>query len=63
MKEKYSNMWLLIWFTFIPDQGIKYYHIDTFRAETLCKVAQGKAVVLAREKTESLECIFVSDKK
>ena len=52
-------MWLLIWFVFVPDQGIRYYHLDTYTSETICKVGMSKAMVLAYDKTEALECIWV----
>jgi hypothetical protein len=53
------RVWLLIWFVFIPDVGIKYYHLDTLTSETMCKVAMSKAVVLAYDKTEALECVYI----
>jgi len=58
-----GNMWLLIWFVFIPDQGIKYYHLDTFTSETMCKVGMSQAVVLAYDKKEVLECIYIKPTK
>lgn len=53
------RMWLLLWFVFIPDTGIKYYHLGNFTSETMCKVAMSKAVVLAYDKTEALECVYI----
>ena len=58
-KDGIVRMWLLIWFVFIPDVGIKYYHLDTLKSETMCKVAMSKAVVLAFDKTEALECVYI----
>jgi hypothetical protein len=53
------RMWLLLWFVFIPDVGIKYYHLGTYTSETICKVGMSKATILAYDKTEALECIYV----
>ena len=52
-------MWLLIWFVFVPDKGIDYYHLDTFSSQTICNVGRSKAIALAYDKTEALECIYV----
>jgi len=56
-------MWLLIWFVFMEDQGVRYHHLDTFRAETLCTVNLKKARVMVNDKSETIECVFVDIKQ
>lgn len=56
-------MWLLMWFVFMEDQGVRYHHLDTFTAETLCTVNLKKASVMVNDKSETIECVFVDIKK
>ena len=56
-------MWLLIWFVFVPDQGVRYHHLNTYTAETLCTVNLKKASVMVNDKSETLECIYVNTKQ
>ena len=56
-------MWLLIWFVFVPDQGVRYHHLNTYTAETLCTVNLKKASVMVNDKSETLECVFVDIKQ
>ena len=56
-------MWLLIWFVFVPDQGVRYHHLNTYTAETLCTVNLKRASVMVNDKSETLECIYVDTKQ
>ena len=56
-------MWLLIWFVFMEDQGVRYHHLDTFTAETLCTVNLKKASVMVNDKSETIQCVFVNVKQ
>ena len=56
-------MWLLIWFVFMEDQGVRYHHLDTFTAETLCTVHLKKASVMVNDKSETIQCVFVDVKQ
>ena len=56
-------MWLLMWFVFMEDQGVRYHHLDTFTAETLCTVNLKKASVMVNDKSETIECVFVDIKQ
>tara|TARA_R110000803_G_scaffold81617_2_gene147599 strand:+ start:1247 stop:1426 length:180 start_codon:yes stop_codon:yes gene_type:complete len=53
------NVWLLIWFSVVPDQGVKYHHLGNFDNETLCKAELRVAAVMATGETEMIECIGV----
>ena len=44
---------------FIPDEGIRYHHLDTFNNKTLCGGALGQARVLVNDPSETLQCIEV----
>ena len=52
-----------MWFVFMEDQGVRYHHLDTFTAETLCTVNLKKASVMVNDKSETIECVFVDIKK
>ena len=56
-------MWLLMWFVFMEDQGVRYHHLDTFTAETLCTVNLKKASVMVNDKSETIQCVFVDVKQ
>jgi len=53
------NTWLLIWFVFVPELGIKYYHLGTYENETFCGTALRDAAVMVNDKNETVECIGV----
>ena len=52
-------VWILILMQFIPDEGIRYHHLDTFNNKTLCGGALGQARVLVNDPSETLQCIEV----
>jgi hypothetical protein len=52
-------IYLLIWFIFSPDQGVRYHHLSTHANETLCKAQLKHASVLVSDKSQTLECIGV----
>jgi hypothetical protein len=54
-----STTWLLIWFVFVPDVGVKYYHLGTYENETFCSTALRDAAVMVNDKNETVECIWV----
>ena len=54
-----STTWLLIWFVFVPDVGVKYYHLGTYENETFCSTALRDAAVMVNDKSETVECIGV----
>tara|TARA_R110000782_G_scaffold3535_5_gene12954 strand:- start:723 stop:902 length:180 start_codon:yes stop_codon:yes gene_type:complete len=54
------NVWLLIWFTVVPEQGVKYHHLGNFDNETVCRSELRVASVLVNDTTETIECIGVN---
>lgn len=52
-------VWILIWFVLVPEQGVKYYHLGTFKNETFCKNALKDAAVMVNDKNETVECVGV----
>jgi hypothetical protein len=54
-----STTWLLVWFVFVPDVGVKYYHLGTYENETFCSTALRDAAVMVNDKNETVECIGV----
>lgn len=54
-----STTWLLIWFVFVPDVGVKYYHLGTYENETFCSTALRDAAVMVNDKNETVECIGI----
>ena len=54
-----STTWLLIWFVFVPDVGVKYYHLGTYENETFCSTALRDAAVMVNDKNETVECIRI----
>jgi hypothetical protein len=54
-----NTVWLLIWFVFVPDVGVKYYHLGTYENETFCSTALRDAAVMVNDKNETVECIGV----
>ena len=54
-----NTVWLLIWFVFVPDVGVKYYHLGTYENETFCSTALRDASVMVNDKNETVECIGV----
>ena len=55
-----NTVWILIWFVVAPEQGVRYYHLGTYEAETLCRAALKDASVMVNHKQEAIECIGVS---
>ena len=47
----------------MDDQGVRYHHLNTYTAETLCTVNLKKASVMVNDKSETLECIYVDTKQ
>jgi hypothetical protein len=54
-----NTVWLLIWFVFVPEIGVKYYHLGTYKNETFCGTALRDAAVMVNDKNETVECIGV----
>ena len=54
-----NTIWLLVWFVFVPEIGIKYYHLGTYENETFCNTALRDAAVMVNDKNETVECIGV----
>jgi len=54
-----NTIWLLVWFVFVPEIGIKYYHLGTYENETFCSTALRDAAVMVNDKNETVECIGV----
>jgi hypothetical protein len=54
-----NTIWLLVWFVFVPDIGVKYYHLGTYENETFCSTALRDAAVMVNDKNETVECIGV----
>jgi hypothetical protein len=54
-----NTVWLLVWFVFVPEMGIKYYHLGTYENETFCSTALKDAAVMVNDKNETVECIGV----
>jgi len=54
-----NTVWLLIWFVFVPEIGVKYYHLGTYENETFCSTALRDAAVMVNDKNETVECIGV----
>jgi hypothetical protein len=54
-----NTVWLLIWFVFVPDVGVKYYHLGTYENETFCSTALRDAAVMVNDKNETVECIGI----
>ncbi len=46
-------------FVFVPDIGVKYYHLGTYENETFCSTALRDAAVMVNDKNETVECIGV----
>ena len=54
-------VWLLMWFTVVPDMGVRYHQLGVFSNETLCKAELRIASVMVNSPTETIECIGVAD--
>ena len=54
-----NTIWLLVWFVFVPEIGVKYYHLGTYENETFCSTALRDAAVMVNDKNETVECIGV----
>jgi|TARA_R110000822_G_scaffold93068_1_gene214386 hypothetical protein len=51
---------LLIWFTVMPEIGVRYHHLGSFDSEIMCKAELRIAAVLVNDPTETIECIGVN---
>ena len=49
----------LIWFTVIPEVGVRYHHLGNFANETMCKAELRIAAVMVNNPTETIECIGI----
>ena len=49
----------LIWFTVIPEVGVRYHHLGNFTNETVCKAELRIAAVMVNNPTETIECIGI----
>ena len=54
-----NTIWLLVWFVFVPEIGVKYYHLGTYENETFCSTALRDAAVMVNDKNETVECIGI----
>ena len=54
-----NTIWLFVWFVFVPEIGVKYYHLGTYENETFCSTALRDAAVMVNDKNETVECIGV----
>ena len=52
-------IYLLIWFVFVPEQGVKHYQLGTYENGTFCRTALKVAAVMVNDKNETVECIGV----
>tara|TARA_R110000772_G_scaffold137187_1_gene246045 strand:+ start:113 stop:286 length:174 start_codon:yes stop_codon:yes gene_type:complete len=52
-------IWALIWFTVMPEVGVRYHHLGNFANETVCMAELRIASVLVNDPTETIECIGV----
>jgi hypothetical protein len=52
-------VFLLLWLQVIPEQGVRYHHLDTFDNETLCRAELRHASVMVNDKSETIDCIGV----
>lgn len=52
-------VFLLMWLQVIPEQGVRYHHLDTFDNETLCRAELRHASVMVNDKSETIDCIGV----
>lgn len=55
-------MWILLWIQLAANEGIKYYHVDTFKTEKECQTALAKAKVIVSSEREEIACLFVESK-
>jgi|TARA_R110000744_G_scaffold25597_2_gene63406 hypothetical protein len=53
---------LLLWFTIIPELGVRYYHLGSYDSEIICKNELKIAAVLVKGPTETIKCIGVNIK-
>jgi len=52
-------MWILLWIQLATNEGIKYYHVDTFDTEKECNAALSKAKVIVSSEREQIACLYV----
>ena len=55
-----STLWILIWFSVSPEQGVRYYTVGTYDNETMCRSALKEASVIVNDKQETIDCIGVT---
>lgn len=54
-------MWILLWIQLAANEGIKYYHVDTFGTEKECQTALSKAKVIVSSEREQIACLYVEN--
>lgn len=54
-----NTVWILMWFVFVPDQGVRYYELGTYDNETLCRAGMKGATVMVNSDNETIDCIGV----
>tara|TARA_R110001632_G_scaffold134275_1_gene249869 strand:+ start:93 stop:269 length:177 start_codon:yes stop_codon:yes gene_type:complete len=55
-----NTVWILIWFSVYPEQGVRYYTVGTYDNETMCRSALKEASVIVNDKQETIDCIGVT---
>ena len=53
-------VWILIWMQFVPDKGIRYYHLGTYDNKILCGTGFSAALVMVNDPSETLQCIEIN---
>ena len=56
-----GKMWILLWIQLATNEGIKYYHVDTFGTEKECQTALSKAKVIVSSEREQIACLYVEN--
>jgi|TARA_B110000858_G_scaffold168486_1_gene197006 hypothetical protein len=52
-------IWLLIWFQVLPEQGVNYHHLNTFKTDVLCGAELTSARVMSNHSTETITCLRI----
>jgi len=55
-----NTVWVLMWFVFVPDQGVRYYDLGNYDNETLCRANLKGAAVMVNSDNETIDCIGVT---
>ena len=54
-----NTVWILMWFVFVPDQGVRYYELGNYDNETLCRASMKGATVMVNSDNETIDCIGI----